>query len=174
MGKVRYRLWQFGQALLVRPLPPVAWQTIHTMLTPTEMALFSTFPLNDQWHSYRVMETLRQAGYDTPSLLVAALLHDIGKTKVRLYLWDRIFVVLAQYLWPKQIEQWGQGTPKGWRKPLVVKIQHPTWGAEMAQQAGSLPQTVALIRRHQDNLPQKNLTAEEQLLQQLQWADNQN
>jgi hypothetical protein len=174
LERVGYRFWQLKQELMVRPLPPEAWREIQAILTMAEIQLFHCFSPSDQVHSYRVMRTLQAAGYHSPALLAAALLHDIGKTKVGLSLVDRVVIVLTQVFWPAQIAAWGQGGLRGWRRPFVVRAQHPNWGAEMAQAAGSLSLTVALIRRHQDNLPDPAATEEDELLRCLQWADDQN
>lgn len=174
LNHFRYRLWQFWQEMAARPLSAVAWREIESILAPDEVRLFRQFSLSDQMHSYRVMKTVREAGQNTPALLAAALLHDVGKTKVSLSVWDRVLVVLAQLLIPGRLVAWGQGEPRGWRKAFVVKEQHAAWGAEMAQRAGSSPLTVALIRRHQDNVGEMAGNEADQLLHYLQWADDQN
>lgn len=138
------------------------------------MALFDRFSETDRSHSYRVMRMLREAGDDEPALLKAALLHDIGKTTTTLTAWDRTVAVVGQKLWSARAAQWGAGEPVGWRRPFVVRFQHPAWGAAMAQAAGSAPQVVSLIRRHQDPAPNPAETEEDALLIRLQWADDQN
>ncbi len=83
-------------------------------------------------------------------------------------------VVIGGVLFPQKILAWGQGKAEGWKRPFVVKVQHPVWGAEMAQAAGSSERVVNLIRRHQDPLPSKPSLVEDELLCLLQWADDQN
>lgn len=174
-ARIRYRLWQFWQELWARPLSAQAWQHVADRLSPAELALFRRFAPSDQVHSYRVMQTLLAAGHDDPHLLKAALLHDVGKTRVRLYLWDRVLVVLGKAFLPNKMAAWGQGRPSGWRKAFVVKANHAAWGAEMAEQAGSDPAVVALIHYHQDDLAAVPETAvSRHLLRLLQWADDQN
>ncbi len=63
--------------------------------------------------------------------------------------------------------------PKGWSRPFVVHARHPEVGSRWAQKAGCTPLTVALIRRHQDRLTDRQ-TEEDQLLAALQAADNLN
>jgi hypothetical protein len=53
-----------------------------------------------------------------------------------------------------------------------VAEQHPQWGAELAAQTGASPLTVALIRRHQEPFTSQPASMEEQLLGQLQTADD--
>jgi hypothetical protein len=169
-----YRLWQFWEIVRARPLPPVARQEIAAILSPAELRLFEAMSLSDQQHSYRVVQTLRRAGHHQVDLLAAALLHDAGKRCVRLSLVDRTLIVLAEALWPHKTAGWGWGEAKGWRRPFVVKARHPEWSETLAAEAGSRPLTLALIRRHQDSLPQSGGSAEDELLRLLQWADNQN
>ncbi len=143
-------------------------------MSAQELALFDRFSLNDQWHSYRVMKMLQAAGHTQPALLVAALLHDVGKTKLSLSIWQRSLIVLVSLLLPGQAAVWGQGEAVGWQRPFVVKAQHPAWSAEMAAAAGSLPQAIVLMRRHQDPIDPNDTSEEAALLRLLQWADDQN
>ena len=169
-----YRLWQFWQIVTAVPLTSAAHEEVAAILSAHELALFNQFALNDQWHSYRVMKMLQQAGHNKPSLLVAALLHDVGKTRLPLSIWERSLIVLASILLPQQTKMWGQGEAVGWKRPFTVKVQHPAWSAEMATAAGSDPQAVALIRRHQDPIAPDDQSEEAELLRLLQWADDQN
>ena len=168
---LRYRLWQFWQIVTAVPLEPSMRAEIGTILSPSELSLFA---LNDQWHSYRVMKMLQSAGYDQPALLVAALLHDVGKTKLPLSIWERSLIVLTSLLLPRQTAVWGQGEAVGWKRPFAVKVQHPAWSAEMVTAAGSDPRAIALIRHHQDIIAPDDQSEEARLLRLLQWADDQN
>ena len=147
---------------------------IRTILTLAEYDLFQTFPLSDQTHAVRVLQKLQSNGQHHPNLLKAALLHDIGKTRLSLSVWDRSLNVLASTLMPQRISNWGQDTttPFGWRKAFVIREQHAAWGAEMMAAIGADELTCHLIRHHQDTTaPQDQLTAD--LWQQLKWADDQ-
>ncbi|MCB0007628.1 MAG: HD domain-containing protein [Anaerolineales bacterium] len=168
-----YRLRQFGAELNARPLPDAALGEVRELLSPAEYALFQRFSLSDQNHSYAVMTTLRGAGHDDRELLQAALLHDIGKTRLPIHIWDRVVIVMGQALAPAQVGRWGEGEPAGWRRPFVIKEKHPAWGAEMAAAAGSSARLIALINHHQDR-PETVTPAElAATLRQLQWADDQ-
>ncbi len=177
-----YRLGQFWRVWRVRPLPVEARERITAVLTPEETALFDQFSLSDQQHSYQVLRTLQANGQTHPDLLAAALLHDVGKTRAPLSIWQRSLIVLAQAFLPGKTAVWGQGSVDSWQRPFVVKVQHPAWGAEMAQTANSRPLTIELIRRHQEQLPETPalsgaetaVTETDQLLRLLQWADDQN
>jgi hypothetical protein len=117
---------------------------------------------------------LHTAGHTHPDLLTAALIHDVGKTRHPLSIWQRSLIVLATVFMPGKVAAWGQGDGDGWQRPFVVKVQHPAWGAEMARQAGSRPLAIELIHRHQDPLPETAVTEADRLLHLLQWADDQN
>jgi hypothetical protein len=156
------------------------------MLSEPERALFTRFSFSDQWHSYRVFCTLRAVGRMEPELLKAALLHDVGKTKSPLTIWERTLIVVLGRLMPCRTAEWGKGGMdkyqlsivncqlEWWRRPFVVKQRHPEWGAAMVELAGSRPLVVSLVRRHQDALPEQPASTEDQLLALLQWADDQN
>jgi hypothetical protein len=88
--------------------------------------------------------------------------------------------VVGRTLFPTRVKEWGTGDAKGWKRPFVIAEKHPVWGAEMAEEAGSLPLVVSLIRRHQDctdndighGSPGDAVALEEQLLFQLQLLDD--
>lgn len=170
---LRYRLRQLFNNLTAGPLHEDARAEIGAVLSPAEVALFGRFTHADQWHSYRVLRTLRDAGYNHPDLLAAALLHDIGKTRCPLSAWDRTVIVVGEALFPGRADEWGRGQPASWRRPFVARTCHPAWGAEMAIQAGSRPAVVDLILRHQDQLAGTE-SENDRLLAYLQWADDQN
>lgn len=178
---IGYRLHQFRQDLFAGPLSDEAKALVVRWLSPAEQALFSRYVLADQWHTIRVARQLLEAGETQPSLIKAALLHDVGKSQLRLTLFDRSIAVLLKKLWPSRARRWGQGEPSGWKRPFVVRAQHAEWGARLAEAAGSDSLTISLIRRHQDPVETAVWATdapaadeENRLLARLQWADDQN
>jgi hypothetical protein len=167
-------LTQFWWNITAEPLPEPLRQEFAVTLSPAERELFYHFQESDQWHAYRVYNTLKETGQSQPDLLAAALLHDVGKTKVDLSVWDRILIVLTELLKPGKVKSWGQGDLQSWKRPFVVRLRHAQWGAEMAQSAGSSPLTIDLIRRHQDPVPEDSQSVEDDILRLLQWADDLN
>ena len=169
-----YRVTQFWWNITTEPLSASLRQQIDISLSPAERELFFHFQDTDQWHAYRVYNSLKEADHSHPDLLAAALMHDICKTKVKLNAWDRILIVAAERLMPGKVISWGQGDLTTWKRPFVVRLKHASWGAEMARSAGSSALTVDLIRRHQDPPPQDRISIEDELLCLLQWADDLN
>jgi hypothetical protein len=128
----------------------------------------------DQSHSVRVFQTLVDQGDEDEDLLMAALLHDVGKSLHPLRAWERSLVVVTNRILPNQVLKWGQDEPYGWRKPFVVALQHPEWGAALIQQEGGSETLVTLIRYHQEYAPPNIGKDVQELLERLQTADGMN
>ena len=174
LNRIYYRLWQFWQAIRAGPLTEDAEREVGEALSEAEMNLFCRQTNSAQQHSYRVWQSLKNAGQNDPDLLAAALLHDIGMVEIKTQWWDRSLVVLAQAFLPKQSASWSIGENRGWRWPFVVRANHPEWGAEAAAACGSSELTVELIRRHQDPIETELKGGQKEILALLQWADNKN
>ena len=167
-----YRVTQFARAS-VAWLRPVPVADLQSYLSPAAVELFWSMPSYDQQHALRVLQTLKEQGYADPDLLVAALLHDVGKSGRqggRLRLWHRVAVVLMRAFWPGLLLRLGDEGGSGWRRPFYVQLHHAALSAELAREAGCSPQSVALIRRHEDQ-PEPE---DESLLRCLQAADGVN
>ncbi len=169
-----YRLRQFWRLVQDEPFPQEQWPLVEAILTPAEAALFKQQAAADQVHGLRVLQTLRQAGETDACLLAAALLHDVGKCRLRPTLWDRVSGAILEKLFPARAARWGAAELTWWRRPLIIRRQHAAWGADMAREAGSAPLTVQLIGHHQDSLDGLSDDEQRRLLARLQWADDQN
>jgi putative nucleotidyltransferase with HDIG domain len=171
-SKIGYRAWQFWQSLKSPPKLE-EWNKAAAILAPPELELFQELPVPDQNHSLRVLKTLEAGGETDPDLLKAALLHDIGKAVHPLCRWERVFTILLSGFFPGTAAAWGEKDPRGIHRPLVVNHQHPIWGAELAQKAGSSHRVIWLIRHHEaDDLTGILDQAGVELLEKLQKADN--
>lgn len=122
-------------------------------LAPAEMTLFMSMPRSDRQHHLRVLGRVLAQGHTDQALLVAALLHDVGKTRVSFTIPDRILAVLAKRLVPRKFEVWSQADdPHGWQRAFIVSAKHPQWSAAMLEQVGSCAEAIQLVRLHQDAL----------------------
>lgn len=170
-----YRVKQVWWAWTARPLSAADLALLGSILSGAERELFEAYSINDQNHGIRVVKLIDRENEANLSLQKAALLHDVGKTKVgRLSVIDRSIAVAVKKIMPSLSRHWGMGeleTANRFQLPSIVRAQHAAWGADMVQAAGGDPLTVSLIRRHQDKLGAID-SEEDRLLQVLQIADD--
>lgn len=165
-ARLLYRARQFRLALF-GPWPAVPNEALDPYLSPALIAIFRRMTPSEQAHSAAVLRRLQAAAHNDPDLLAAALLHDAGKSLSPLSVLDRVLIVLGKRLLPRLSRRWGEGEPRGLRRPFVVAARHADWGADLASAAGASPRTCDLIRRHQDFH-----RADDALLSALQQADD--
>ncbi len=152
--RVVYRLRQFFQGLSAH-VSVAESERVAEILPEAAVALFARMPIDAQRHSLNVLYTLCAAGYDQPDLLVAALLHDVGKVAandagVRLGLWLRGPLVLLAAIAPAWLDAWAVADPQQhWRYALYVHFEHPQIGATWARATGCTPDACWLIAQHQ-------------------------
>lgn len=167
--RVAYRARQFLRALTAS-LAEDDPQEVEGILTPPQWALFLRMSPADRRHALAVYRALVAQGPQPYDLLVAALLHDVGKAAVPLSLWVRVAVVLLERFVPRLLDRLSEGKPRGWRRPFAVYQNHAEVGAAWAAEAGCSPLTVDLIRRHHE--PAERVVAENDcLLSKLREAD---
>lgn len=177
LQRLLYRSRQFWLALRARPAIQDLEQA-RVVLGAELFSLFAGMQPGEQVHSLEVLRQLLAQGEKHPDLLVAALLHDVGKSRRKLRLWERAWIVLALAVLGPQAHQWGRENTielarlPFWQQPLVIAEQHPTWGAEMVAAAGGAPLAVLLIRRHAERPANPRQDLEGQLLARLQFVDD--
>ncbi len=162
--RARHRVAQFFRTLSA-PLLRLDETYAEAHLSPKLMALFRQMPRAEQQHGIAVCRALEAQGYHDPALMTAALLHDVGKSQVPPWIFERVLVVLGEHYLPQHAARWAKGEPHGWRRGFVIRRMHPQWGADLVKQAGASPRTVALIRHHH------NPAGEDTLLAALQAID---
>lgn len=171
--RLMYRMRQFFGAMPSQSKAALLAEASE-VLSPDLLLLFRAMERHDQAHSVRVLRSLKSGGIEEPSLLAAALLHDVGKSRHPLRRWERAVIVLAKSLFPAWVERLGRGEPRGWRRPFVIAEQHPRWGAEMVAEVGGSPKLIKLIAAHQ-NEPEAAVAGDlYEALRILQAADNRN
>ena len=178
-SRLLYRTRQFWQAISTRPSREDLG-LVSSILTPSQLAIFQQMVASEQAHSQRVLQELIIQGETNTDLQIAALLHDVGKIRAPLRVWERVLIVLVKTICPGCVDKWGQlpigesPAEMGWRRAFVVSVQHPRWGAELANQCGTSPLAVELIARHQEHLNPSQvdgISLGDRLLLKLQAAD---
>ena len=175
--RISYRARQLWHALTATP-EPEDLDLARRVLSPSQMDLFLKLQPNEQVHSLRIYRQLYDQNPVDDDLLVAALLHDVGKASFPLRPWERAWIVIAKAVLPARVAEWGRTQPRGWKRTFVIAEQHAAWGAEIAARVGTSPTAVNLIRRHQQPIVPPDLqgpaaaTREDQLLYRLQLLDN--
>jgi HD domain len=170
VGDYAYRARQLWNALQAAPSQQDL-DEVRAILSLGEMELFERMQPGEQAHSIAVMRRLQVQPDVEQDLVVAALLHDVGKSLYPLRVWERVMIVLVGAISPARLARWGKGEPHGWRRPFVVAMQHPAWGADLAARNGASPLAVELIRQHQNYLHVQAVYSTETLLRKLQAAD---
>ncbi len=119
-----------------RPLAAPAW------LEPTEAQLFRRMAPADQFEGLAVMETLRQWGGDR-DLLVAGLLHDVGKSLAPPGAGYRVLVTVLETIAPRVLPLLACRS-----EALRSLTEHAVIGGKMAADAGLPRDVVRLIAEH--------------------------
>jgi hypothetical protein len=174
-------------------------ELVTSVLTDSQVELFQRMQTSDQAHSVMVQNELRKDGEENPDLLTAALLHDVGKTRAPLGIWERVMIVIVGTICRDCTHEWGNcenvqpENGLGWRRAFIVAEQHPAWGADLAAECGTSPLeqhpawgadlaaecgtsplAVSLIARHQEKLAPDVSSMEDILLHKLQAVDDNN
>ncbi len=131
-----------------------AW--VNSILQSNELELFFKQTLTEQRHAIDVALDINHQKHSIEQdlgetsfhhLIHAALLHDCGKSLFKLYLWQRVFIVVAGYL-PYGIQDKLMKQRNILGKTLVIYKQHAAWGKRLASKAGICEEIQILIKKH--------------------------
>ncbi|MEX1022915.1 MAG: HD domain-containing protein, partial [Dehalococcoidia bacterium] len=148
--RVRYRVRQFLRGL--RPhLSPAEVAEARARLSQREFSLFLHEAPRDRRHSMDLFLLLRrECGPDgqpaSDDLLAAALLHDVGKGRLRD--WHRVLYVLLNAASPGFARRLESSEGPGWQQALWRLRYHARIGAELLAAEGSSPRVVEVVRQH--------------------------
>ncbi len=143
-------------------------------LNERELAAFNAMSRADQLHSLKVLRALLRTHQTAPDILLkAALLHDVGKSRCHLAVWQKTLAVLMARFAPGLCRRLSQGGSLSiWRAPFVVSRRHAQWSGEILRGIGADDALVWLAEHHHAD---QELFQEHQglkLLAALQTADS--
>ncbi|MBL8133610.1 MAG: HD domain-containing protein [Anaerolineae bacterium] len=167
LGQGLRAMFAFAQPLDLTPA--------QTYLADDLLALLRRMKRSEQIHSLRVLRDLLAEGPVNGDLGTAALLHDAGKARYPLAIWQKTLAVLVRTFLPRLFDRLSRGDPRRLlERPFVVAVEHPAWSAELAGAAGATGGAIWLIAHHQDDARQWSEHAPYADLLRLQRADDLN
>lgn len=153
IGRAGYRIGQFVRGLV--PWVPARDRALAAaVLTARQFAAFCLMTPADQRHAVRVARSVLAAGARDPDLIVAALLHDLGKVDPqglgRVMVVHRVAKVLLVRLSPRTWARLSAISRPGIGRGCYLLQHHPALGAAWAAGLDVSPRARALIAAHQE------------------------
>jgi len=154
----------------------VDYEIAERYLNPEQMALFRSMAKSEQLHSLNVLQdVLAQSEQTAHDLAVAALLHDSGKSRKHLAVWQKTISVLVSKLLPGLDDKLSvDGELTFWRAPFIVRRHHPKWSGELLSEMNSSDCAIWLVSHHADSADNWHEHPYYDLLVRLQAADDAN
>ncbi len=146
-----------------------AW--VDEQLLPAEQVLWRRMSGPDRRHATGVARDVQRAlGHEaSPTVLAAALLHDVGKVESGLRTYGRVIATLsAKVAGPEMAHTWSR--QRGVARRVGLYLRHAELGGDLLELAGSDPLTVAWAREH--HRPEDEWTLEVDLGRVLKAADD--
>jgi hypothetical protein len=117
------------------------------LLNEDQQRLFFSMTARDQRHSLDVAHRLLEQSHRDEVLLSAALLHDVGKGRIRL--WHRVAYVLIRAASPRLLRKLASSEGNSWRGALAAIANHSDRGASLVRATGASDEVVHLVRCHE-------------------------
>lgn len=173
MTVFKKRIWQGLRALLA-PVTPVDFHLAQRHLTAKELEAFQRMSRAEQLHSLKALRNILEQNETAPAVLaVAALLHDVGKSRYHLAVWQKTVSALVNAFVPQLAAGLGRDeTISFWRAPFALHAHHPKWSGEILRACGSDEAVIWLAEHHQENAENYRSHPHHELLRRLQMADD--
>lgn len=154
----------------------VDYELAERYLNLEQIALFRSMAKSEQLHSLNVLrDVLLQAEQTPGDLAVAALLHDSGKSRKHLMVWQKTISVLVRKLLPELDNRLSVDRKLSfWRAPFIVRRHHPKWSGELLSQMKSSDCVIWLVTHHAGSVDDWRDHPYHELLVRLQTADDAN
>ena len=123
-------------------------RTVEALLGPEELQCFRSLQGREQRHAADVLRHLQAHGSPSDDLLVAALLHNVGKGRVLLH--ERVAYTLLTMFTPRLLARVATPGGRGFRGAMAAQRDHPALGAEALAAIGVRPRVIELVRGHHD------------------------
>lgn len=151
---------------------PVDLEAAAQVLTADQLTLFCRMTRGEQLHSLSVLRDIEAQGPTPPELAAAALMHDVGKSRYHMRVWQKTLVVLVRGLSHRLYLKLAHSSEQHWlARPFVVAQYHGAWGAQLLAEIGSDERTRWLVAQHDKNPEKYRDHPDYPLLVRLQQAD---
>lgn len=172
---VRYRIQQ-GVRTLLAFAQSVDEPLARHYLNAAQWHIFCGLARSEQLHSLNVLRAVLRQSAETPrDLAIAALLHDVGKSRYHMSLPQKTSATLIKAFLPAVFDHLSaEEDLTTWRAPFAVYRYHPQWGAALLCRTGASERTLWLVAHHQENRERWRDHPHYPLLERLQRADDTN
>lgn len=167
---------QQGIRALLAFTQTVDYELAGRYLDAEQMTLFQRMAKSEQLHSINVLRDVLADGEFVPNeLTIAALMHDVGKSRYHLAIWQKTLSVLIRNFLPRLDSRLRkEGKLTFWRAPFIVRRHHPKWSGELMADIGASEEVVWLVTHHADSVNKWQEHPSYELLVRLQKADDAN